>query len=455
MFATILIVDDEPPILKTLSGLLNDEGFEVITASNGYEALQRIEQEPPDLVLLDIWMPGIDGIETLKEIKKTAPHVQVVMITGHGTIETAVQATKLGAFDFIEKPLSIDKVILAINNALNFRRLEEENQYLRKKTIEKHSITGNSPVVKELRATIAKVAATDSWVLIKGENGTGKELVARTIHTMSPRAARPLIDINCAVLQEELIESELFGHEKGALNVALGKKIGKFQLADKGTIFLDEIGDMGLKTQAKFLRVLQERQFQRLGGNRTLHTDVRVIAATNKNLENEIAKGTFREDLYYRLNVVPIEVPRLRERSQDIPMLVEVFLREAARKIPSASKTLTDEALEMLQLYSWPGNVRELKNLIERLVIMLPDEVITAEHLPGPYNPGSDADSERTMEMLLQVDQLRDARQMFEKHFIEHKLSENDNNITRTAQSIGVERSYLHRRLKKLTQDES
>jgi|AMWB02.1.fsa_nt_gi two-component system nitrogen regulation response regulator NtrX len=454
MFATLLIVDDEPSILQSLSGLLSDEGFEVTTASNGYEALQRIEQEAPDLVLLDIWMPGIDGIETLKEIKKNTPHVQVIMITGHGTIETAVQATKLGAFDFIEKPLSIDKVILAINNALNFRRLEEENQYLRKKTIEKHAITGNSPLVTALRATIAKVAATDSWVLIKGENGTGKELVARTIHHMSPRAAKPLIDINCAVLQEELIESELFGHEKGSLNAATTKKIGKFQLADKGTIFLDEIGDMSLKTQAKILRVLQEKQFQRIGGNRTLHTDVRVIAATNKNLETEIAQGTFREDLYYRLNVVPIEVPPLRDRSQDIPMLVEVFLREAAKKSPSPKKVMTREALEMLQLYNWPGNVRELKNLIERMAIMLPDEVITAEHVPKPYNPRTHSVSSRKMEALLDVYQLKDARQMFEKHFIEHKLSQNDNNITRTAQSIGVERSYLHRRIKKLTQDE-
>jgi two-component system nitrogen regulation response regulator NtrX len=449
-----MIVDDEPSILQSLSGLLSDEGFEVTTASNGYEALQRIEQEAPDLVLLDIWMPGIDGIETLKEIKKTTPHVQVVMITGHGTIETAVQATKLGAFDFIEKPLSIDKVILAINNALNFRRLQEENQYLRKKTIEKHAITGNSPLVMALRATIAKVAATDSWVLIKGENGTGKELVARTIHHMSPRASKPLVDINCAVLQEELIESELFGHEKGSLNAATTKKIGKFQLADKGTIFLDEIGDMSLKTQAKILRVLQEKQFQRIGGNRTLYTDVRVIAATNKNLETEIAQGTFREDLYYRLNVVPIEVPPLRDRSQDIPMLVEVFLREAAKKSPSPKKVMTSEALEMLQLYNWPGNVRELKNLIERMAIMLPDQVITAEHVPKPYNPRTPSVSSRTMEALLEVNQLKDARQMFEKHFIEHKLSENDNNITRTAQSIGVERSYLHRRIKKLTQDE-
>lgn len=451
MFASILIVDDEPSILQSLSGLLTDEGFEVTTATNGYEGLQLIERETPDLVLLDIWMPGIDGLETLKEIKKTSPHVQVIMVTGHGTIETAVQATKLGAFDFIEKPLSIDKVIVAINNALNFRRLEEENRYLRKKTIEKHAITGNSTLVMALKKTIAQVAASESWVLIKGENGTGKELVARTIHHMSPRASQPLIDINCAVIQEELIEGELFGLERGALSSTPSKKVGKFQLADKGTIFLDEIGDMSLKTQAKILRVLQEKQFQRVGGSRTLHADVRVIAATNKDLEIEIARGTFREDLYYRLNVVPIEVPPLRDRSQDIPLLVDVFLQEAAQKRPSAKITMSPEALELLQLYNWPGNVRELKNLIERLAIMVPDPVITPEHLPKPYNPRTAVTVAQPADALFNLAQLKDARQLFEKQFIERKLSENDDNITRTAQSIGVERSYLHRRIKKLT----
>ncbi|MEJ2040099.1 MAG: sigma-54 dependent transcriptional regulator, partial [Desulfosarcinaceae bacterium] len=332
MYPTILIVDDEASIVQSLSGLLLDEGFEISTASNGYEALQQIESEVPDLILLDIWMPGLDGIETLKEIKARYPQVQVVMITGHGTIETAVQATKYGAYDFIEKPLSIDKVIVAINNALNFRRLEEENRYLRKKTIEKHSITGDCEPIKLLRQGIAKVAPSESWVLIKGENGTGKELVARTIHHMSARAAHAMIAVNCAAIPEELIESELFGHEKGAFAGANTKKIGKFELADKGTIFLDEIGDMSLKTQAKILRVLQEKQFQRVGGSRTLVVDVRVIAATNKDLEAEIAKGIFREDLYYRLNVVPLEVPPLRERRVDIPLLMKVFFTEIAQK---------------------------------------------------------------------------------------------------------------------------
>jgi len=448
-----MIVDDEPSILRSLAGLLTDEGFEVTTASNGYEALQRIEGEAPDLILLDIWMPGIDGLETLKEIKKDNPHIQVIMITGHGTIETAVQATKLGAFDFIEKPLAIERVIVAINNALNFRRLEEENRYLRRKTIEKHAITGNSPQIMALKEAIVKVAPTESWVLIKGENGTGKELVARNIHNLSQRAGKPLIDVNCAAIPEELIESELFGHEKGAFTGANSKKVGKFQLADKGTLFLDEIGDMSLKTQAKILRVLQEKQFQSVGGSRTMQVDVRVIAATNKNLEEEIAKGLFREDLYYRLNVVPIEVPSLKNRGQDIAMLVDIFLEEAAHKSRAPKKSMAPEALSLLCQYAWPGNVRELKNLIERLVIMISDKEITAAHLPKPYNPGRVSEGVQAVESLFALQELKTARQLFEHYFIRRKLTENENNITHTAKCIGVERSYLHRRIKRLEKD--
>jgi two-component system nitrogen regulation response regulator NtrX len=450
MFPTILIVDDELSIVQSLSGLLMDEGFEVSAASNGYEALQQIETDTPDLVLLDIWMPGFDGIETLKEIKQKHANIQVIMITGHGTIETAVQATKFGAYDFIEKPLSIDKVIVAINNALNFRRLEEENRYLRKKSIEKHSITGNSKPVQNLKGNIAKVAASESWVLIKGENGTGKELVARTIHHMSARADKSLITVNCAAIPEKLIESELFGHEKGAFTSANVKNIGKFELADKGTLFLDEIGDMSLKTQAKILRVLQEKQFQRVGGSRTQQVDVRVIAASNKDLEVEIANGAFREDLYYRLNVVPIEVPPLRDRKDDIPLLLELFLNEAAQKSRGASKKITPEALALLTRYNWPGNVRELKNLVERLVIMVNESDIKPEHLPRPYNPKLGVSGDSSTEPLFGIDQLKTAKQLFEKQFIQRKLDEYNHNISQTAKAIGVERSYLHRRIKKL-----
>ena len=450
MFPSVLIVDDEKSILKSLGGLLSDEGFEVLTASNGYEALKVIEREAPDLVLLDIWMPGIDGLDTLQEIKKDNPYVQVIMITGHGTVETAVKATKFGAFDFIEKPLSIDKVIVAINNALNFRRLEEENRYLRKKTLEKNSISGESAPILELKKHIAMVAPTESWILINGENGTGKELVARTIHQLSARADEPLIDVNCAAIPEELIESELFGHEKGSFTGAVSKKIGKFELASGGTIFLDEIGDMSLKTQAKILRVLQEQKFQRVGSGRTLSVDVRVIAASNKDLEVEIERGTFREDLYYRLNVVPIHVPSLRSRQKDIPLLIETFLVECAQKDGGKKKTISQAAVKILQSYSWPGNVRELKNLVERLTIMVEKEQIEINDIPDPYNPTQGERLDQTETQLLFEGPLKAARTAFEKEYIRRKLEENDNNVTQTAKAIGVERSYLHKKIKKL-----
>lgn len=450
MYPSILIVDDELSILQSLGGLLSDEGFEVETAANGYEALKIVDSEPPDLVLLDIWMPGIDGIETLKEIKKNNPQIQVIIISGHGSIEAAVKATKLGAFDLIEKPLSIDKVIVAINNALNFRRLEEENRYLRKKTLEKHSITGSSPLIQALKKQIAVAAPTEAWILITGENGTGKELVARTIHQLSSRVDYPLIDVHCAAIPEELIESELFGQEKGAFSDTTIKKIGKFELANKGTIFLDEIGDMSLKTQSKFLRVLQEQQFQRVGGSRTLSVDVRIIASSNKDLEEEIEKGNFREDIYYRLNVIPIEVPPLRLRVEDIPQLTEVFLGECAKQSRSKKKKITQNALELLCNYSWPGNVRELKNLIERLSIMVEKDLIDEFVLPAPYNPAT-GDGMAPIDARLFLDQsLKDAKKTFEREFIKRKFMQHDYDITLTAEAIGVAGSYLNKKLKNL-----
>ncbi len=445
MFPTILAVDDEVTILQSLSGILSDEGFEVLTASNGYEALKIIEEESPDLVLLDIWMPGIDGIETLQEIKSTHPFLQVVIISGHGTIETAVKATKLGAYDFIEKPLSIEKIVVTINNALNFRRLEEENRFLRKKTLERHSITGNSPPVQALKKQIAVAAPTNAWVLITGENGTGKELVARTIHQMSRRADQPLIDVNCAAIPDELIESELFGHEKGAFTGASTRKRGKFEVASGGTIFLDEIGDMSLKTQAKILRILQEQKFERVGGSRTLTVDVRVVAASNKDLEREIEKGTFREDLYYRLNVIPIEVPPLRNRTEDIPVLVETFLKEFSQEGHCSLKTVTPRVVEHLKVYRWPGNVRELKNLVERLAIMTESEVIDEGDIPSSYKHN---DKMTTEVGIFDVDMLKEAKKQFEKMYILRKLSENESNISQTADSIGIERSHLHKKIK-------
>ncbi len=451
MFPSVLIVDDEPSIVQSLSGLLSDEGYKVSTAFNGHDALKVIDSDSPDLVLLDIWMPGLDGIETLKEIKKYNPHVQVIIITGHGTIETAVKATKLGAFDLVEKPLSIDKIILTINNALNFRRLEEENKYLRTKTLEKNSIDGNSERTQDLRKNIEIAAPSDTWILISGENGTGKELVARTIHQLSPRADKALIDVSCAAIPDEHIESEMFGHEKGSFSGATTKKVGKFELADNGTIFLDEIGDMSLSSQAKILRVLQEQKIQRVGGNRPISVNVRIIATTNKNLEKEIERGTFREDLYYRLNVIPIEVTPLRERIEDLPILVEVFLEEFAVQNRSKRKMMSPSAISMLSRYAWPGNVRELRNLVERLAIMVDKDVIDAADMPDSYRPGAyNEEKFSAVSQFMKIENFKEARKAFEKEFIKRKLLQNENNITRTAKSIKVGRSYLHKKIKSL-----
>ncbi len=448
MFPSILIVDDETSILKSLSGILSDEGFETITATNGYEALKILESESPDLVLLDIWMPGIDGIDTLKEIKKKFPEIQVIMVTGHGTFETAVNATKIGAFDFIEKPLSIDKVIVAINNALNFRRLEEENRFLRKKTIEKNSITGNSKAIQELRKQITITAPTDAWILISGENGTGKELVAKMIHQFSTRSDRPLIDVNCAAISDELIENELLGHEKGAFTGATLKKKGKLELAHQGTLFFDEIGDLGLKTQATLLRILQEKNFQRVGGSRALTADIRVITATNKNLPKEIKAGRFREDLYYRLNVVPIIVPPLRERREDIPELADIFLKQIAEKDRTIPKKITPEAINVLQNYTWPGNIRELKNLLDRMAIMVKSKTIDVKDIPVFYNP-QPADKNNAESSLFSIKDFKTAHKIFEKEFICRKLAENNNNIAKTAKMIGVDKAYIKKISKK------
>ncbi|MFW5988645.1 MAG: sigma-54-dependent transcriptional regulator [Desulfosudaceae bacterium] len=450
MFPSVLVVDDEPSILQSLKGLLTDEGFAVFTAANGYEALKTMEAESPDIVLLDIWMPGIDGIETLKEIKENHPNVPVIIITGHGTIETAVNATKIGAFDFIEKPLSIDKVIVEIHKALDFMRLEEENRYLRKKALKQSSIDGTSPAVLALKKQIMAAAPSDAWILVTGENGTGKEMVARMIHTLSNRAEEQFIDINCAAIPENLIDSDLFGHEKGAVEDSATKSTGKIELANNGTLFLDEISDMNLKTQAKLLRALQEQKFQRLGSSRTVSVNIRVIAATNKNLAEEIEQGRFREDLYFRLNVIPIKVPPLRERLEDIGILSEVFLEKQSQQNNTGLKKLDPGALELLSAYSWLGNVRELKNLMERLTIMTDKKIIKASYLPAPYNPKKAVEPDMLETRLFAGDNLKSARADFEKAFIKTKLSQHDNNITKTAQTIGVTRSYLHQKIKTL-----
>jgi two-component system, NtrC family, nitrogen regulation response regulator NtrX len=447
MYPSILIVDDEPYILQSLGGLLSDEGYEVITASNGYEALKLIDAQSPDLVVLDIWMPGIDGIETLREIKKLQPFLPVVIITGHGNIETAVTATKLGAFDMIEKPLSIEKVIVTINNALNFKRLEEENRYLRKKTIEKHAISGDSPASQQLRKLIAAAAPRDAWVLITGENGTGKELVARTIHYLSPRSDQPLVVVNCGALPENLIESELFGQEKGAFDGATVRKRGKFELANGGTLFLDEIGDMPFKTQGKILRVLEKLEFQRVGGSRVLSVDLRVIAASNKDLAKEIAAGNFREDLYYRLNVIPISIAPLRQRPEDIPALVKTFFQEIATANRSRVKAASPEALVALQRHPWPGNVRELRNLVERLDILVEGDTIQLEDIPATYRGEAVATGAPVVD-LFESESLKEANRRFEEAFIQHKVEMERGDVVRAAKAIGVSTSYVQKRLK-------
>ncbi len=443
MYPAVLIVDDEATIIESLKGILSDDGFEVIHAFNGYEALKKIEIESPDIVLLDIWMPGMDGIETLKEIKKIAPNLPVVMITGHGTIESAVDATKSGAYDFLEKPLSIDKVMVTINNALNFRKLEEENIYLRKKSIEKNSITGTSPAVQKLYGEIMSAAPSDASILITGENGTGKEMVARTIHQLSLRPEQPFIIINCAAIPKENLDSELFGHEKGAFEEATSKNKGKFELASEGTLFLDEIGDMNINTQAKILRSLESKTFQRIGGGRTLHMDVRLIASSNKNLEKEIETGNFRKDLYFRLNVIPIIVPPLRDRKEDIPMLVDTFLEKLSNQSSEKKKTISENALNLLVDYEWPGNVRELKNLLERLSIMIEKDHIDMEDIPQPYNPGCKPVKLAEKELLLYEDDLSLAKKQFEKNFIKKKIDLEGGDLISAAKKLGTSVKYI------------
>jgi len=441
----ILIVDDEESIRRSLAGALTDEGYQVLTAADGVSALELLETERPHLVLLDIWMPQMDGMEVLRRIQAEPNDVSVIMISGHGNIETAVTATKLGAYDFIEKPLSLEKVILTIDHALKERKLEKQVSLYRQRFDTDITIVGESTVMKQLKEDIQRAAPTDSYVLINGENGTGKELVARSVYSMSNRKDAPFVDVNCAAIPEELIESELFGYEKGAFTGANSKKIGKFDMADGGTILLDEIGDMSIMTQAKILRILQEQTFARVGGTKTIKVDVRVLAATNQNLKKKIEDGTFREDLFYRLNVIPLYVPPLRDRLEDIPLLAEHFIEEFAAEDKRRKKTISDAAMKMLTRYRWPGNVRELKNLIERLIIMSPDQVIAAGDLPASIQNDEDRDMKDT---LLSHTSLKEARDHFEHVFIVKKLTENDYNITQTAKALGLERSHLHKKIK-------
>ena len=439
----ILVVDDEEPIRKTMRMTLEYEGFEVTEAPSGVEAIQAVEQDPPDLIFLDIKMPGIDGLEVLEQLKEKSPSIQVIIISGHGNVETAVQATKLGAFDFIEKPLETERILLAVRNAAERKELEEEVGRLRLRFERQYRMVGGSAVMEKIGEAIRRSAPTNATVLISGESGTGKELVARAIHSNSKRARPPFVQVNCAAIPEDLIESELFGHEKGSFTGATAKQIGKFEQAHRGTIFLDEVGDMSARTQAKVLRVLQEGEVERVGSAVTKKVDVRVIAATNKKLEDEIAAGTFREDLYFRLSVIPIEMNPLRERRDDIPALVAHFIEVFSTEDHLQKKKFSPEALKRLQKYSWKGNIRELRNTVERLLIMSDGDVIGVEDLPESIRYSSElgrADH-------LGVGTLKEFKEVSERTFLVAKLRENDWNISQTAQVIGTPRSNLYKKL--------
>ena len=438
----ILIVDDESSIRTAIRSVLSEEGYSVSEARCGEEALELISKETPDVVLLDIWLPGLDGLDVLKKMKEVNFPGFILVMSGHGTIETAVKATKLGAYDFIEKPLSLDKLLLVIKNLLSVRELKEENKVLRQKIKSQFEMVFRGIAMQKLVEQIHIAAPTNSWILITGENGTGKELVARKIHERSLRREYPFIEVNCAAIPEELIESELFGHEKGAFTGATTSRRGKFDLAHGGTLFLDEIGDMSLKTQAKILRVLQEQKFERVGGAATFEVDVRVIGATNKNLQEEIKEGRFREDLYYRLNVIPIHVPSLRERKEDIRVLAEYFLKILAQENGKRVKQISPEALEVLEAYDWPGNVRELRNTVERLFIMTPSDIIGAQDIPASIIEAEESTTAG------RPDDFRNAKMKFEKEYIQRKLKEFEGNVSKTAKAIGMERTNLHRKIK-------
>ena len=444
MSASILIVDDESGIRESLGALLRDEGYEIETFASGEECLARLERRQFDLVLLDVWLPKMDGLETLERLQSRADAPIVVMISGHGNIEAAVRATKLGAFDFIEKPLSLEKVILVVRNALEYVRLEDENRRLRAELEERHQILGDSVPMKALRQQIALTAPTTGRVLIYGESGTGKELVARALHEHSTRSGMPFVEVNCAAIPEELIESEMFGHRKGSFTGASEDKVGKFQKADGGTLFLDEIGDMSLKTQSKVLRVLEEQRVEPLGSNQPVTVDVRVLAATNKKLDEEIGRNAFREDLFYRLNVIPFYVPALRERPEDIPVLAAHFLTEFCEGYGKKPKEFTPTASEVLLAYTWPGNVRELRNLVERLVIMCPSPRIEPHHLPPELFRGASKSPQKPYESL------QEARSAYEREFVLRKLEENRWNMTKAAAALGLERSHLYRKMRSL-----
>jgi two-component system nitrogen regulation response regulator NtrX len=444
----ILVVDDEAGVRASLAGILLDEGYAVHAVETGEAALAALAARRFDLVLLDVWLPGKDGLEVLSRVREADAELPVVVISGHGTIETAVKAVRLGAQDFVEKPLSLEKTLLAVRNALRRGRLESEVRALKQRLDERYVMVGESPALRRLRAEIEQAAPSNGRALIFGENGTGKELVARAIHAGSLRASGSFVEVNCAAIPEELIESELFGHVKGAFTGALAARKGKFELADGGTLFLDEIGDMSLKTQAKVLRALQEQRIEPVGGAGSVEVDVRVIAATNKNLEEEIQRGRFRDDLYFRLNVIPFHVPPLRDRREDIPLLARHFIHLLSAEHGRRPRALAPEALAALSQLPWPGNVRELRNIIERLVIMTPGDTIERRHLPASLLETLPEEGPSTADGAGDGGTLLEAREAFERRYILEKYRECGGNMSRTAEALGVERSNLYRKMK-------
>ena len=443
MSESILIVDDERGIRETLSAVLRDEGFAADAVASGEECLKAVGRRAYGCVLLDVWLPGINGLETLRLMRDADCDAAVVIISGHGNVETAVRATKLGAFDFIEKPLSIEKTVLTVRNALRQRQLERVNEELSAELKEEYAMVGESVAMRALRQQIKVVAPTDGRVLISGESGAGKELVARAIHAQSRRAAAPFVEVNSAAIPEELIESELFGHVKGAFTGATAAKKGKFEIADGATLFLDEVSDMSPNVQAKVLRVLEEQRFEAVGSNTPVSVDVRIIAATNKRLDEEIEKGTFRSDLFFRLNVIPFEVPPLRERLEDVPLLVDHFNQRFATAYGKKPKRFDAKALEAMQKYSWPGNVRELRNTVERVMIMHQALRVAVKDLPAFGEEEPPASSYR-------FPSFKEASDAYHREFIQRKLDEAGGNVSRAAELMGIDRSHLYRRMRAL-----
>lgn len=446
--SSILVVDDEQGIRQVLQDVLGDEGHQVFAVEDGFQALEILEKEAVDLVILDVWLPNMGGIDVLKRLRGGWPDIEVVVISGHANINMAVQAVKIGAFDFLEKPLSLEKTITVVENALKLEELKRENRNLKENIFFEDEMIGSGEEMSKVQELIEQSAGSDARILVLGENGTGKELVAREIHRRSRRAKSPFVEVNCASIPETLIESELFGHEKGAFTDAYARRKGKFELANGGTLFLDEIADMSLSTQAKVLRVLQEMKFERIGGEKSVSVDVRVITATNKNIHEEIRAGRFREDLYFRINVIPIFVPPLRERTEDLQALIDYFMDKFKRPAEGEAKRFSEEAIQLLKIYFWPGNVRELKNFIERINIMTEEKMISPESIRRYLTSGTDWEKDEVLKGFESM-KLNEAKDEFEREFLVKKLEENEQNIARTSRVLGITPSHLHNKIKK------